>query len=343
MTGGNPVSSTIQNPSIVYTAAGSHTVSLIVTTQSGCKDTIDQQVLVYTPPIANFSGSDSGCAPICVTNFTDMSTASDGTITNWAWSFPGGSTPFSTVQNPPSVCYTIPGTFGASLIVTSSYGCSDTISITPLVSAYPLPIADFCVAPPVAPITDPTFSFCDLWSSDVVQWTWNFGDNDSDKVNTDPMHSYSSTVTGNDFYSFNICLNVHNQYGCWDTTCKTVELVPEYTFYIPNSFTPNGDFVNELFFGKGRGIKEYNIWVFDRWGNQIWDCHQTGKNTDWDNQGQDGLSSFCKWDGKVQAGGVDLSGNSKQLIQEDVYVWKVKLKDIFDKEHNYVGHVNVVE
>jgi hypothetical protein len=161
-------------------------------------------------------------------------------------------------------------------------------------------------------------------------------------VNTDPVHSYSASVSGNDFYSFNVCLKVKNQYGCWDTVCHVVEMIPEYEFYIPNSFSPNNDFINENFFGKCRGVKEYNIWVFDRWGNLIWDCYRSDKNTNWDNTGQDGLSSACKWDGKVVGGGVDMSGKSGQLSQEDVYVWKVKLTDVFEKKHTYVGHVSVI-
>jgi gliding motility-associated-like protein len=185
--------------------------------------------------------------------------------------------------------------------------------------------------------------FCDQWTKDVTNWMWNFGDGSpQDSTNTDPAHSYSASVTNNDFYNFTISLAVQNQYGCWDTISKTIEILPEYTFYIPNTFTPNGDGDNETFFGKCRGVKEYTIWLFDRWGNQVWTCHYSGKNTDWDKPGQDGLSSFCKWDGVVVSGGLDMGGNSRQLAQEDVYVWKVNLTDIFDKRHTYIGHVNIV-
>jgi hypothetical protein len=44
----------------------------------------------------------------------------------------------------------------------------------------------------------------------------------------------------------------------------------------------------------------------------------------------------------VVKGGTDMSGNSKQPAQEDVYVWKVKLTDKHDKQHNYIGHLNMV-
>jgi gliding motility-associated-like protein len=250
------------------------------------------------------------------------------------------------MQNPSNICYNIPGSYGASLIVTTTYGCKDTIKISPLVTVYGWPHADFCIDQTTAPATDPVFNFCPQWSPNpgVTNWVWNFGDGSaSDSTSTNPIHSYSSTATANDFYTYDICLRVQNEHGCWDTICKTVELIPEFTFYIPNCFTPNEDHTNEFFFGKGRGIKDYNIWLFDRWGNMIWDCHYTGKNTDWDGNGQDGMPSVCKWDGIVVPGGVDMNGKSGQLAQEDVYVWKVNLTDIFKRQHNYIGHVSVVK
>jgi hypothetical protein len=97
-----------------------------------------------------------------------------------------------------------------------------------------------------------------------------------------------------------------------------------------------------VFFGKGRGIKDYEIWLFDRWGNMLWNCDHSGKNADWDGPGQDGMPAFCKWDGAVVKGGIDMSGSSRRLVQEDVYVWKVNLTNIFDQRYTYVGHVNVV-
>ena len=340
---GDGTGSTLFNPPPhLYTTPGTYTVTLIVTTAQGCKDTVDNPVTIHTPPVANFSGPIEGCAPIC-NNYTDLSTCIDGTIASWQWSFPGGYPAFASSENPQNICYNSAGTFGASLIITSNYGCKDSIDITPLVTVHPWPQAEFDVVPAIAPATSPTFNFNDLWSTEVTNWVWNFGDSSPlDSTNTDPVHSYSASATANDFYAFQVCLRVETQYGCWDTVCHIVELVPEFTFYIPNTVTPNGDGTNEFFFGKSRGVKEYNIWLFDRWGNLVWDCGYKGKNTDWDAPMQDGMSSFCKWDAKVEPGGVDMSGNSKLLAQEDVYVWKVKLTDIFDKKHTYIGHVSVV-
>lgn len=326
---------TQQNPQHTYLSAGTYTVTLIASNGTGCNDTTTRVVTIYPVPTPLFK-ADTVCAGNPST-FTDLSFIAGGSIASWSWNFGDGGS--STQQNPAHT-YAAAGTYSVSLTVTSNNGCPGTLAIATLVHGWPT--ANFCVVPDKAPATDPIFSFCDLWSSDVVQWAWDFGDGAADNSATDPVHSYSANVTENDFYSFTICLNVRNQWGCWDTTCKVVELIPEFTFYIPNCFTPNSDWTNEMFFGKGRGIKEYKIWLFDRWGNMIWNCQREDKNTNWDNPMQEGLPSACKWNGVVVAGGLDMNGRSNQLAQEDVYVWKVKLTDVFDRVHNYLGHVSIV-
>lgn len=331
---GSP-NSTQQNPVHAYTSAGNYTVTLIVTTVLGCLDTISNPVTVYNLPVANFSSPDSGCSPVCQT-FTDLSQPMSGNIATWQWSFPGGN-PSASTSSGPTVCWDTPGSYNVTLTVMTNFGCSNTLTL-PMIDVFAWPVAEFCVSPTQASVNEPNFSFCDLWSGDVTQWTWDFGDySPMDNSSTDPVHSYSAIATNNDYYTFDICVNVLNVHGCYDSICHTVELIPEFEFYIPNCFTPNGDFINEVFFGKSRGVKEYNIWVFDRWGNLIWDCDYEGKNIDWDNFGQDGMSSACKWNGKVEGGA------SNSMVQEDVYVWKVRLTDIFDKKHNYIGHVSVVK
>jgi gliding motility-associated-like protein len=72
-------------------------------------------------------------------------------------------------------------------------------------------------------------------------------------------------------------LIVRNTYGCVDTVSLFIDVRPEFSFFIPNCFTPNGDEANEAFFGSGTGIKKYHLMIFDRWGDLIWqteDIHQ---------------------------------------------------------------------
>jgi PKD repeat protein len=123
--GGTPATSTLQNPTVTYNAAGTYTVTLTATNAYGTDtetkvDYITVQP-VGQPPAADFSASATTiCAGDSVT-FTDQSTNSPNA---WEWSFPGGMPSSSTEQNP-TVTYTTPGTYTVTLTVYNAYG-SDT-------------------------------------------------------------------------------------------------------------------------------------------------------------------------------------------------------------------------
>ena len=341
---GDGGTSVLQNPSHLYTNAGIDTITLIVTTNHGCKDTVAHPTVINPNPVALFSDSAQGCSPV-IKQFINLSTTSAGQIISTVWNFPGG-TPVSDATSgmDPSqiITYNTPGTYDVSIITTNTFGCKDTLLYTQYIHVYGWPVADFCVTPQSATIHDPTFYFCKLWSPDVATWSWNFGDGTIDVTNTNPVHSYSSSVTNNDFYNFKPSVTVSTIHRCRDSISKSIDVIPEFTFFIANTFTPNKDGINDFYYGKGVGIKKYDIMVFDRWGNLIWQCDHEGKNTDWDAWGQEGMPSSCKWDGIVQGGGLDMSGFGGQVSQIDVYVWKVKLTDVFDINHRYMGIVNIV-
>ncbi|MEO8087622.1 MAG: gliding motility-associated C-terminal domain-containing protein, partial [Bacteroidota bacterium] len=98
-----------------------------------------------------------------------------------------------------------------------------------------------------------------------------------------------------------------------------------------------GDHINDMFYGKGRGIRDYEISIFDRWGILIWTCKENGINTDWDRYQQDGMPSSCQWDGTLNASITD------RKLQNDTYVWRVRLTTIFGEVKTYIGHVSAVK
>lgn len=91
-----------------------------------------------------------------------------------------------------------------------------------------------------------------------------------------------------------------------------------YTFYAPNAFTPDGNGNNETFLPQGHAVdyNKYYLSIYDRWGELIY-------KTDDYTQG---------WDGTVNG----------LLVQEDVYIWKVDLKDIYGISHHYIGRVTII-
>ncbi|MBI3501166.1 MAG: PKD domain-containing protein [Bacteroidetes bacterium] len=309
--------STLQNPSFTYLGYGTYTVTLIASSGSGCKDTTTQAITVYPLPVVQFV-SDSVCKGN-PSSFSDLSFIGNGNISSWSWNFGDPSSApnnTSSLQNPTHV-FSNSGNYNVSLTVTSNYGCVSNLTLQAVVFA--LPIANFSYDPQSPLKISDMASFTDLSAVNITQWNWWFGDGDSISGMQNPTHVYTDTGT------YIITLAVIDKNGCRDTIEYPIEIL-DYSFYIPSAFSPNGDGTNDFFFGKGIGIKHFELWIFDRWGNRIFYCKREGLPQE----------VPCLWDGKVDG------GLSESIVQEDVYVWKVHLVNVFDKEFDYVGTVTVV-
>ncbi len=290
------------------------TTTYTVTANDGCSPpaTATVTVTVLPLPVVNFTANvTSGCAPLCV-NFSDNSTVTGGTINTWAWTFDGVT---ANTANP-SHCFTTPGSYTVTLTVTSSLGdCTSSSTQTNMITVYPNPVASF-TAPQSASIVDPVINFTDN-SSNATAWNWNFGDPQatSDSVSSlqNPSHSYPEV--GN----YCVTLTVTSANGCTDVTQNCLTIDGEFTFFIPNAFSPNGDGINDEFFGKGNFIHTFEMKIFDRWGNLIFYADDITKH----------------WDGKANKG--------TQIVQEDVYVYTVVIRDNKENIHKFIGTVTIAK
>jgi gliding motility-associated-like protein/predicted ribosomally synthesized peptide with SipW-like signal peptide len=289
----------------------SGTYYIQTTTAAGCKDIQPVVVTINPLPVPLFVADKiSGCPPVCV-KFTDGSTVAGGTITNWNWNFGGVGT--SNSQNP-SFCFTTTGQYNVTLSVTTNSGCN-SLSTPTVITVFQNPTAEFNPTPNPASVLASNVTLNNQSSSDVTYWNWQFGDGDSLSPTTpSPTHTYPNDVAAN----YIATLIVHNANGCYDTVSHEIIIGPEFTFFIPNAFSPNGDGVNDTYYGQGIGISKYELFIFDRWGNLIFYSDELSK----------------AWDGKANHG--------NDIAQQDVYVWKVKLLDVFGKRHNYIGTVTIV-
>lgn len=300
--------STLTNPSYVYTTPGTYTVTLIATSNEGCTDTISHQVTINPLPTANFlSISAAGCGPLTV-QFTDSSFIASGSVVAWFWDFGDGSS--STLQNP-SHTYAASGTYSVSLTVTSNLGCQNTTVQSNIVTVYPGPTAEFTPDPAQQSILNPVFDFINQ-STGALTYSWTFGDGGT-SINFEPTHTYADT--GN----YMVTLWVTNSYGCRDSVQHPVRVEPEFHWWIPNAFTPNKDGINDGFNVTGISIVNVKLSIFNRWGDQIF--YSEGRNN-------------RDWDGSVV-------GKSEEA-QEGVYVYTVEVKDVWGKVHQKVGQVNLV-
>ncbi len=287
-----------------------------VTATDGCgsTDTDIRTISVIPAPIPNFvSANTTGCAPLC-TRFIDASSVATGSISSWKWNFGDGSSD-STSQNP-FHCYSLAGMYSVSLSVKSSNGCSSSLTYTNMINAKANPVADFKTTPNSTSLLEPNVTFNDQSTGGANYWLWNFGDGVSlSFFNPNPTHTYPSDMPG----TYNAQLIVRNTDGCYDTTTQDIVVNPVFTFYIPNAFSPNEDGKNDVFKSKGVGIKEFEIYIFDRWGNMIFYADDINKG----------------WDGKTN--------NGLEISQEEVYVYKVRLRDVYDEIHKYIGSITIVK
>jgi gliding motility-associated-like protein len=313
--GDNSPVSTDQFASHLYTGPGSFFVQLVVVSNFGCFDSITKTAVVNPNPDVNFAANDTvGCELLCV-YFMDASSVLTGTNVQWLWNVGDGSQPgvYPNFEH----CYAndsvfTPATFDITLTVTSDSGCVSTLSKNNYITVYPNPEANFSAMPDTVAIIDPIITILDA-STGADFWNWDFGDLQTGTLYNPPPHTYADTGT------YTITLVTITQYGCVDTTSRTIYVEPDFVFYIPNAFTPNGDEINDTFFGKGIGITEFEMMIFDRWGNLIFFSDDINKS----------------WDGKANYG--------TELAQMDVYVYSIRLLDIKMKKHKYRGKVTLVK
>ena len=289
------------------------TTQYTVTYTTPCGSVTDT-VTVFVNPIPNmelFVNFKSGCAQLCLL-FRSLNTVPGASISSYSWDFGDGGT--SNLQNPP-YCYTTPGTYTVTLMVNSG-SCSKTTNMATPIVVYARPKADFTYTPNPATILDPLVNFSDI-SSDTYPITtrlWNFGDKtDSASNSRYPSHLYSDTGV---YCPYLVVTDVH---GCQDTSQQCFDISTQYSFYIPSSFSPNGDGENEVFTAKGTDVTKFEMYIYDRWGLQLYHTNDI-------NEG---------WNGKVKSSG--------RICQEDVYVYVINVTDKKQNQHHFTGAVYLVK
>lgn len=291
------------NPQNLFPADGLYNVKLTVTTADGCVDSVVKPVTVYPLPVVNFAAQpQDGCVPH-VTTFDNQTTISSGIIDTYFWDFGGGQ---SSTAFEPTKGYSQVDTFAVTLIAISNYGCRDTLTINDAVITYPNPVAEYTFDPTDIYLDNPVVMF-NYTGNGATIFNWYFDDGETSTFMS-PTHIFSSVGT------FNTTLYVENQYGCNDTYGLPVTVKSPFAVYIPNTFSPNNDGMNDIFTVTGNGLLSYELMIYDRWGQLI----IQGAN--------------ISWDGRI--------GN--RLAKQDAYVYKVKAYDVQGLEHYYQGYINLI-
>lgn len=194
---------------------GSVTFTLTSTNNQGCNAVRDTLKIAFkNSPVANFSiGNACVNAPVV---FTDAST---GTISTHNWDFGDGGT---SISSTPIHTYSLANTYVVTYTVTSANGCSDTVSKSIVINSLPVPDFTFnnaCQSLPTYFFDGSTVSA----GSNIVDWSWNFGDGVLDTINKNPIHSYSLATL------YNVNLIVTTDKGCVASIVKPVVINPKPT------------------------------------------------------------------------------------------------------------------
>jgi PKD repeat protein len=209
---GDGAQSLNQNPSQLYSAAGTYTVTLGIVSNQGCTATVSQQITVYPNPVADFTAPD-----VCFgtqTDFTDISSVSSGTIDVWSWDFADGNT--SNLQTP-SNNYAVAGTYSVSLMVTTNNQC--TATQTHAVNVNAIPVADFNFNN-VCRDASAVFVEASSISAGVINsWNWDFGDGAISNQQS-PSHNYATAGT------YTVSLNISSGVGCNDQIQQDITIYP---------------------------------------------------------------------------------------------------------------------
>lgn len=301
---GNGVSSTgLFDPSLA--TIGSNEITY--TTIGDCPSNTTTNIIVnQVPTVDFFADTNSGCTPLTVL-FTNITTpASESVI----WNFGDGTT--STNSPVVSHTFTSVGCFDISLQSTTT-GCTGSLTQNNYICTWPTAIASFTAQPDSTSIYYPTFHFTNT-SSNATSYFWEFGDGDESTLfNTE--HTYPAVPS-----SYTITLIADNDIGCSDTAYLTVKVKDILIYYVPNTFTPDQDNFNETFqpiFTSGFIPSSYNLRIFDRWGELIFETNETNAG----------------WNGTYK-------GN---IAQDDVYTWKIEFKESESPANRVItGHVSLL-
>ncbi len=178
-------------------------------------------------------------------------------------------------------------------------GCSITDSYTVPFHFAPLP---GFAGPDTIETSDPTAFFYDTTQS-VASWLWNFGDGGSG-IDSAVSHVYNQEG------EYLVTMTVTDSFGCTGITTKTLFVVEEFFFYVPNAFTPNDDNTNDIFIPRviGADPNTYVLQVYSRSGQLMFET----------------TDLFTGWDGMI--------GETDGEAIQDVYTYRLYFRTFSDRE-----------
>ncbi len=279
-----------------------------------CENTAKHDVTILPPypKIAILNSRPAGCVPLTV----DFAIAEEY-CNNYEWDFEDGQT--STIAEPTHT-FTEPGIYNVKLTAEGDGGSHYDYEI---ITVYELPEPDFTVAPSFVMLPDQPVQFFNSTKNGNT-YIWDFGDG-TYSTDQNPHHQYQEEGL------YDVKLIAFSSQMCVDSILKpeAAEVSGAGFIKFPNAFIPSDespsdgsypipDDINNVFHPVYFGVKEYDLWIFNRWGEQLFHSDDV----------------TVGWNGRY-------ANDSKELGQ-DVYFWKAKGKFENNTPFKIAGDVTLI-
>ena len=224
----------------------------------------------------------------------------------------------TTTNNPYIINTTTPGIY--SLLSFSDAVEEGNLSGQAIVTILDAPVADFQPNPDEASILFTTITMIDKSSLNVTNWQWDFGDEAGFSNEQNPSYTYPEEVS-----QYQILLTVSNIFGCEDSIYKIISITDEHWIYIPNSFTPNSDEINDLFYISYHGIREetFKINIYNRLNELVYSTRNISD-----------LSKENGWDGTHQ--------NTNKNLPSGTYIYELSYQDLDGWKKFKTNKINLI-
>jgi gliding motility-associated-like protein len=287
--------------SAIYTVLG--------TDANNCSSSDQIVVNVIIPETPTFTqDTASGCSPLRV-NFTNTT----ANATNSRWLFNGTSTLYGE---------TISKTFSGSSecfdvrLICDINTCENSVTAIDLICVNLLPSASFNYIANELSDSESELFFQNT-TTDAISYIWDFGDLSDSSTIENPSHLYLKT----NLNEYTITLIASSELGCKDTTYQTYRFKEKLIYYVPNTFTPDNNELNQTFkpiFTSGYELNSYKLQIYNRWGELLFISYD----------------STTGWNGSY----------GDKIVQQGVYSWKIEfISQVDQKTHQHTGTVHVLK
>ena len=299
-----------KNGVIVNKAITKDTLLFLYDTKDGCAFEDSFKIVIGQKPKISFQADKlKACVPFTATFINASTNIGDSSI----WYF--GTDSLIVLGDKPVINFTFKEAKCYDVqLKTAKNGCSNSLTKQNMICGNSTPIADFEIEPTIISVLDPAVTFINTSSSDATIYSWDFGD-DKNSKEKNPKHGYFGNPQ-----AYVVTLFASNAAKCSSQKSKLIDIIDEFIYYVPNSFTPDGDNLNNTFtpiLYSGFDPQSYTLTIYDRWGEVLFVSHDAAVG----------------WDGTY--------GNNVSLV--GIYTWTIQVTTSLTKEVKKLnGHVNLI-